>query len=128
MRPATMCHLLLPRQLWCGALCCCMQLAVLERAVVSAGRCIDARLMAVLHSTGELERHCQAIRRYLLMGQVGTGTAQLMRQMVHGQQTVCTGICVTRCKHGKMALRMNACAARIHAISLEGCTADAMAV
>ncbi|KAF8068410.1 GCP3 [Scenedesmus sp. PABB004] len=45
------------------------QLAVLERAVVSAGRAVDARLMAVLHSSGELERHCQAIRRYLLLGQ-----------------------------------------------------------
>jgi hypothetical protein len=42
----------------------------LERVVVSAGRSIDARLMAVLHSSGELSRHCQAIRRYLLMGQV----------------------------------------------------------
>jgi hypothetical protein len=47
-----------------------LQLSVLERVVVSAGRSIDARLMAVLHSSGELSRHCQAIRRYLLMGQV----------------------------------------------------------
>jgi hypothetical protein len=48
-----------------------LQLPVLERVVASAGRSIDARLMAVLHSSGELSRHCQAIRRYLLMGQVG---------------------------------------------------------
>jgi hypothetical protein len=48
-----------------------LQLPVLERVVVSAGCSIDARLMAVLHSSGELSRHCQAIRRYLLMGQVG---------------------------------------------------------
>uniref|UniRef100_A0A383WQ52 Uncharacterized protein n=1 Tax=Tetradesmus obliquus TaxID=3088 RepID=A0A383WQ52_TETOB len=45
------------------------QLPVLERVVVSAGRSIDERLMAVLHSSGELSRHCQAIRRYLLLGQ-----------------------------------------------------------
>eukprot|EP00879_Flechtneria_rotunda_P027814 GHRR01029816.1.p1 GENE.GHRR01029816.1~~GHRR01029816.1.p1 ORF type:complete len:624 (+),score=227.32 GHRR01029816.1:846-2717(+) len=45
------------------------QLSVLERVVVSAGRDVDARLMAVLQSTGELQRHCQSIRRYLLLGQ-----------------------------------------------------------
>jgi hypothetical protein len=45
---------------------------------VSAGRSIDARLMAVLHSRGELSRHCQAIRRYLLMGQVGVCCSTVM--------------------------------------------------
>lgn len=50
--------------------CCCLQLSVLERVVVSASRSVDARLMAVLRSTGEWDRHCSAVRRYLLLGQV----------------------------------------------------------
>lgn len=45
------------------------QLPVLERVVVSASRSVDARLMEVLRSTGEWDRHCSAIRRYLLLGQ-----------------------------------------------------------
>eukprot|EP00878_Enallax_costatus_P017689 GHUV01018585.1.p1 GENE.GHUV01018585.1~~GHUV01018585.1.p1 ORF type:complete len:688 (+),score=234.63 GHUV01018585.1:858-2921(+) len=45
------------------------QLPVLERVVSSAGQRVDARLMAVLQSSGELDKHCQAIRRYLLLGQ-----------------------------------------------------------
>lgn len=52
--------------------CCCMQLPVLERVVVSASRSVDARLMAVLRSTGEWDRHCSAVRRYLLLGQVSS--------------------------------------------------------
>lgn len=51
-------------------LLCCLQLPVLERVVVSASRSVDARLMAVLRSTGEWDRHCSAVRRYLLLGQV----------------------------------------------------------
>lgn len=38
--------------------------------MVSASRSVDARLMDVLRSTGEWDRHCSAIRRYLLLGQV----------------------------------------------------------
>jgi hypothetical protein len=48
----------------------CPQLPVLERVVVSASRSVDARLMDVLRSTGEWDRHCSAVRRYLLLGQV----------------------------------------------------------
>jgi hypothetical protein len=39
---------------------------------VSASRSVDARLMAVLRSTGEWDRHCSAVRRYLLLGQVSS--------------------------------------------------------
>jgi hypothetical protein len=51
---------------------------VLEQVVVSASAAVDARLMAVLRSTGEWDRHCQAIRRFLLLGQV-SGWGRLCR-------------------------------------------------
>jgi hypothetical protein len=54
----------------CRRLLLLPQLPVLERVVVSASASVDARLMAVLRSTGEWDKHCQAIRRYLLLGQV----------------------------------------------------------
>jgi len=44
--------------------------------VVSASRSVDARLMEVLRSTGEWDRHCSAIRRYLLLGQVREGSTE----------------------------------------------------
>lgn len=46
-----------------------LQLAALERVVGSAAQQVDQRLMEVLYSKYHLERHCDAIRRYLLLGQ-----------------------------------------------------------
>lgn len=58
---------------------------MLERVVVSASRSVDARLMAVLRSTGEWDRHCSAVRRYLLLGQVRDGGLPLLVRMVLAQ-------------------------------------------
>ncbi len=38
--------------------------------MVEAAAAVDARLMQVLRGSGELERHCSALRAYVLLGQV----------------------------------------------------------
>mgnify|MGYP001811110447 CR=1 FL=1 len=53
------------------------QVEALERDVARATREVDARLMDVLRERQGLARHCDALRRYVLLGQVGAlrGTA-----------------------------------------------------
>ena len=46
-----------------------LQLPALEALVARASAQVDARLMKVLYSRHHLDRHCDAIRRYLLLGQ-----------------------------------------------------------
>jgi hypothetical protein len=62
---------------------------------VSASRSVDARLMAVLRSTGEWDRHCSAVRRYLLLGQV----SYVVLMEVVASHTATVGIAVRRPAH-----------------------------
>lgn len=49
------------------------QLDALEAAVGEASAVVDQRLLHLLTSRFHLSRHCDAIRRYLLLGQVSVG-------------------------------------------------------
>jgi hypothetical protein len=54
------------------------QVGALEAVVAAAARDVDARLMAVLWERQALGRHCDALRRYVLLGQVcARGARQL---------------------------------------------------